>query len=244
MKHLYWIGVVVVIVGGIFIARSINIGPETQTLIPFSQVSTPEEMGQNIFKTLKAEVMHAPFLMLGVTPNAIEDIELWRGFLEAAESAGLKYEMIVVEPKLPYVEIFRSALYIDIKTEMRRFAEGLVAAKDKGLRAIVIVPTIYSSQLLKSNPVDRLQRDFSLPFLSLSATPFPVTKEQELSFDPKCVRGEGVDPEGTSALGCVIASLARATYRKKFEANKLSTQLEKVGTNDYLVLLNRNPSSQ
>lgn len=244
MKHLYWIGVIIVIAGGIFIARSISVSPETQTLIPFSQVATPEDMGQKVFTGLQAEIKQAPVLLLGVTPNSIEDLELWRGFLEAAESAGVKYEIIIVEPKLPYVELFQTAAHFDIKAEMGRFAEGLVAAKEKGLRTVVIVPSIYSSQLLKSNPADRLQKEFSISFLSLSVVKFPLTKEQEASFDPKCVRGDGVDPEGTSPLGCLIINLARPTYRQKMEANKLSTQLERVSKNDYLILLNRNPSSQ
>ena len=163
MKHLYWIGVAVVLGLGIFIARSIRVSPQTITLIPFTQVATPEEMGQMVFASLQGEVKQAPLLMLGVTPNAIEDLELWQGFLAAAENSGLKYEMIVVEPQLPFVEIFHTAIHMDIKSEMRRFSEGLTQAKQKGTRVAVIVPSIYASQLLTKNPVDRLQKEFGQP---------------------------------------------------------------------------------
>lgn len=243
-KYLYWISVVAIVGLGLYFAMSVSVHPETQTILKWSQFSTPEEFGKSVFEQVRADVKKSPVLFLGVTPNKIEDMELWRGFLEANQEPGSKYDVVVVEPMLPYVELFASNMRIDIKEDMSRFVEGVQKARSEGLRVVVIVPNIYSSQLLKKNPVNRLKEDYKMEALSLSATKFPVTREQEESFDPKCVMEEGKDLTGTGPLGCVILNLARRTYRFKMEDNKYSGLMEKLSPADYLILLNRNAGSK
>lgn len=246
MKYLYWLCVVAVLAGGIYFA--VTFSPPavvaTQSRIPFSQVEIAEDFGKSVFEALKTEVTSSPIVLLGVTPNQIEDMELLRGFFEANQEPGSKYDMIVVEPMLPYVELFDSNMRIDIKAEMPRFVEGLQKARAEGLRVAVIVPTIYSSQLLLKNPAARLKNEFKLNFLSISVTKFPVTREQEEAFDPKCVIEEGKDFAGTGPLGCAVQNLARRTYKEKFVDNKLSGFMEQTSPQDYLILFNRNAGSR
>ncbi|NUN06012.1 MAG: hypothetical protein HUU57_09635 [Bdellovibrio sp.] len=240
MKYLYWIGAVAVISLGIYFAANFSIQPESIPKIKFSQFKAPEDLGKNLYESLRLEVREAPLLLFGVTPNAIDDMELVRGFHEANQEPGSKYDMIVVEPMLPYVELFDSSMRIDIKEEMSRFVEGVQKARAEGLRVLVIVPNIYSSQLLQKNPANRLKADYKLDFVSLTVSKFPMTREQELSFEPKCAYEEGKDIAGTGVLGCMIQTLARRTYRKKLEPNQYSGMAEQTGPKDYLILLNRN----
>lgn len=244
MKYLYWVGVIVVLGLGVFLAVNMPERPSSQSKIKFSQVSTPEELGQKIYESLRSEIKNAPLILLGVTPNQIEDMELWRGFFEANQEVGSKYDMIVVEPLLPYVELFHSNMRIDIKEDLPRFIEGVQKARAEGLRVAVIVPNIYSSQLLKKNPANRLKEDYKLDVVSLSVTKFPVTREQEDAFEPKCIMEEGRDPAGTGLLGCMIQNMARRTYMQKFEDNKYSGLMEQISPQDYLILLNRNAGSR
>lgn len=244
MKYLYWISAVAVIALGIFFAVNFSIQPQSIPKIKFSQVSTPEELGKGIYERLRLEVKAAPVVLLGVTPNKIEDMELWRGFFEANQEKGSKYDVIVVEPMLPYVELFDSNMRIDIKEEMPRFVDGVKKALSEGLRVAVIVPNVYSSQLLKKNPANRLKDEFKLDVVSFTVSKFPVTREQEEVFDPKCEMDEGRDLAGTGAFGCMVQNIARKTYRKKFEDNKYSGMMEQTGAKDYLILLNRNAASK
>lgn len=240
MKYLYWIGAVAVIGLGIYFSANFSIQPQSIPKIKFSQVKTPEELGKGVYERLRLEIREAPIVLLGVTPNHIEDMELWRGFFEANQEAGSKYDVIVVEPMLPYIELFNSNMRIDIKDETARFVEGVQKARAEGLRVAVIVPNIYSSQLLKKNPANRLKDEYKLDVVSFSVTKFPVTREQEQAFEPKCVYEEGKDFAGTGPLGCMIQNIARKTYRKKLEQNKYSGVMEQTGAKDYLILLNRN----
>ncbi|MEK2689119.1 hypothetical protein [Bdellovibrio sp. GT3] len=240
MKHLYWIVAVALIALGIFAMSKLNVGPETETKIGFTHVSQPEDMGALVFENLQAQLKAAPVIVLGVTPNKIEEMELVKGFIEKSQEAGSKYDLVIVEPMLPYVELFREAVYIPIKDEMPRLVEGIKKAQSEGLRVAVIVPNIYSSQLLEANPVWKLKNEYQLDVTSLSVSTYPVTREQEQHFEPKCFDGGAVDPAGTSAFGCMVRNTARRTYHKKLEPNKFATLLEQTGPKDYLILFNRN----
>jgi hypothetical protein len=245
MKYLYWVGAAFVIGGIIYLSTLVGSPqPATKTLIKFAQYETPEDFGKAIFTALQAEVKSAPIIMLGVTPNQVEDMEVWRGFMQANQEQGTKYEVIAVEPMLPYVELFPSNLRFNIRDNMPEFVDGVRKAQAEGLRVAIVVPHVYSSKLLKGNPVDRLQNEFHLPILSLTATKFPVTKQQEEFFEPPCLLEESKDLSGTGPLGCTIRQISKKTYKEKFEDNKYSGLLEKVGEKDYLILFNRNAGSK
>ncbi|UYL08633.1 hypothetical protein B9G69_016440 [Bdellovibrio sp. SKB1291214] len=240
MKHLYWIGAVAIIALGLYFTLTFSVGPETTPKIAFTQVSTPEDMGKEILSKLHQEIKDAPIAVLGVTPNKIEDMELWKGFIEANQEVGMKYDVIIVEPMLPYVELFREGVYIAMKDEMSRLVEGVNKARSEGLRVALIVPHIYASQLLESNPVAKLKSDYKLDVTSFTVSTFPVTRDQEQSFEPKCIDSGEVDPAGTAKFGCAIRNAARRTYRKKLEPNKYSSLAEQVGPKDFIILFNRN----
>jgi len=240
MKYIYWIAAVLVIALGVYFSIQFTIAPQSIPKINFSQVAQPEQLGKGVFERLRLEIREAPVVLLGVTPNKIEDVELWRGFFEANQEAGSKYDVIVVESMLPYVEIFPTAMHLQVKEDMPRLVEGIKKAREQGLRVAVIVPNIYSSQLIKNNPASNLKTQYNLDITSFSISKFPVTREQESTFEPLCVDGGAVDPAGTSALGCMIRNMARKTYRKKFEASKFSGLMDQTGGKDYTILLNHN----
>jgi hypothetical protein len=240
MKYLYWVFAALLVAGGIYITVVVSDTPQSVPKIKFTQVQYPEELGQQIFETLKEEIKAAPVVLLGVIPNQIEDIEMWKGFLEANQAPGSRYDVIVVEPMLPYVELLNSNMRIDVKEEMARFVEGVKNARAQGLRVAVITASIYSSQLIPRNPADRLKKEFNFDFVSFSVTKFPVTDEQEKVFEPFCAKEESRDINGTGALGCMIRQVAVKTRRKKFEPNKFSALMEQVTPTDYLILLNKN----
>lgn len=244
MKYIYWICALAVIGTGILFATNFSVQPKTISIIPFSQVDVPEQFGQAVFEKLRTEVKQAPFILWGVTPNYIEDMELVRGFMEANQEAGYIYDVIVVEPELPYVELFHSNMRIDTKNEMDRFASGVKEALAEGHRVVAIVPYIYSSKLVPGNPADRLRKDYGLEVTSFSVSKFASTREQEAEFEPACVLEPQKDLSKLGAFGCMVQELGRKTYRKKIENNKFSGLMEMAGAGDYLILFNRNPGSR
>ncbi|UXR64131.1 hypothetical protein EZJ49_13775 [Bdellovibrio bacteriovorus] len=242
MKYLYWVGAVAVIALGVFFSMNFQIQEKSIPKIKFSQVDIPEKLGKGVYERLRMEIKNAPVVMLGVTPNQIEDLELWRGFMEANQEQGSKYDVIVVDPQLPFVELFASNMRLDVQNEMDRFVEGIKNAQAQGLRVAAIVPYIYSSQLVKKGPALRLKEEHGIDVTSFSVMKFPVTREQEEGFLPLCELDAGRDLAGTGHLGCMVREIARKTYRKKFEENKYSGMMEQSGGKDYIILLNRNAS--
>lgn len=244
MKYLYWLGAIVVVALGIYFStqfsKLVSVEERSILKIKFTQVAVPEDFGKLVFEHLREEVKASPVLFLGVTPNQIEDLELWRGFMEANQEPGSRYDVIVVESMLPYVEIFNNGMHLQIKEDIARLAEGIQKARSQGLRVAVIVPNIYSVQLIPNNPVMRLHDEFKLQATSLTVAKFPLTRDQEKVFEPKCIDSGEVDPAGTSPFGCVIRNSARQTYREKFEPNKYSGLMEQTGPRDYLILFNKN----
>lgn len=240
MKYLYWLGAIAVIALGIYFSTQISVQPDTLPKIKFTQVAVPEDLGKEIAEKLEHEIQKAPIVFLGVTPNKIEDLELLRGFLEANQTPGSKYDVIVVEAQLPYVEIFNNGMHLDLKEDLPRLVEGIKKARSQNLRVAIIGPNIYSTQLVKGNPVARLKEEFKLDITSLSVSKFPLTRDQENVFEPKCIDSGEVDPSGTSAYGCMIRQMARKTYKEKFEANKYSGLMDQTGPKDFTIIFNKN----
>lgn len=239
---LYWITAICVVALGVYFSMNFAIQPRAIPKIKFSQVDTPEVLGKGVFERLRLEIQQADVVLLGVTPNQIEDMELWRGFIDANNQPGSKYDIIVGDPKLPYLELFPEVVHMDIQEEMPRFVEGVKHARANGQRMAVIVPTLYSSKLIRGNPANRLKSNFAIETTSFSAVKFPSTREHEAAFTPKCEMESGKDLAGTGSLGCLLLEIARKTYRKTLEPGRYSGMMEMTGTNDYLVLLNRNPN--
>lgn len=239
MKY-YWWGAAALVAIGLYLAMTVSIQPQSIPKITFSQVVKPADLGKGIAQRMVVEVHDAPVLFLGVTPNSIEDIEMWKGFLEANNQKGLHYDTVIVEGDLAFVEAIPYNVNINLRKEEDRFVTGVKKALSEGLRVAVIVPTIYSSQLLKGSMVNHLKSTYQLDITSFSISRFPTSEEQEIHFEPRCAMEESQDSDGTGALGCMIRGMARKTYRKKLEAGKFSGLMEQTGEKDYVVLFNKN----
>lgn len=238
MKYIYWIVLSLVIVGGLGASVYFGSMKPNQAVIEYTQVETPELMGEAVFKALEAQWKQNSVLFLGVTPNQIEDVELLRGFFELVQKSADAYQVLGVEQNLPYVELLESNLRLDTKAEMDRLVQGIQDARAQGLRVAVVMPTIYSTQTLKHNLAAKLSEK-GLSFVSLSIAKYPITEEQAQSFDPVCAVEVG-DIKGTGPLGCAIRELAQKTYLHKQEPNKFSGMMSQIGEKDYLLIFNKN----
>jgi hypothetical protein len=240
MKYLYILGALLLVSAGIYISMTWELQPPSKAIIAYEQVDSPQDLGTRVAQKLLPELQKQPLVILGVTPNQVEDLEFVRGFLTETSQNNFGYEMVIVEPLLPHIDMIPSQLKIDFKAELNRFASGVTESLSQGLRVAVVVPSIYASQLLAGNPADRLKQEYNLNFISITVSPFPLTAQQAETFDPPCVGEKGHDHTGTGKLGCAIQQVARRAARHKLQQGKYSTMVERFGPEDYLVLLNRN----
>lgn len=238
-KYTYWIVATLIMGSLIYLISRPELEPQNLPKIKFTQVENPAVFGEAIFKQLHAEVSQSPILFLGVTPEHLEDLEVWKAFLNANTEQGMRYDMVIVESQLPHVDMIPATMKIELKTEMDRFAEGVKAARERNLRVAVIMPTIYASQLLSRNPADVLKNEKALQFTSFSIVKFPASLDKEATFQPAC-SVDKEDREGTGPLGCLVRTKARKTYREKLEPGNFSGLMDQVDKDDYMVLFNRN----
>ena len=236
MNKIYWTIVALIAVFGISFAVYFGAQPRSIQKIKYSEVSDPAELGKAVYTRLREEIRQAPILFLGVTPDSQEDYIVWRSFLENNQDPGYKYDLVSIEPMLPYKTLIPFGGEIDIKTQGQQLLEGLKNAQASKIRTVFILPSIYISQLIKENPIAMIKKDLNVNLTTIAITKFPRTREDEAGFDPACVTEN--DIRGTGALGCAIFESARKSYRKKHDPKKYSAILDQVGLSDYLFLIN------
>lgn len=226
---------------GIGVSVYFGIQPKAVPKITLSGFENPEEMGQAIFKRLRLEIQSASILFLGVIPEQKAHYQIWQQLLQESIQPGWKYDQIVIEKNLPYIELLTKnsapAELLDLKADFDRLAVGLKKAVAEKKRVVIIAPSIYISHLLKGNTVDRLQNEHNLKVVSFSSSTFPLSSDQEKNMDIPCVVNEQ-DHSGAGLLGCFIVKSSRITYRKKKVLGKYPGLVDQVGSQDYLVLFN------
>ena len=243
MKYLYWISAAAVVAIGLYIATSVRFEVPTSTRILFQQYESPDALAMVLQQNFQTELQAHAVVFLGVTPEKPEDIELWQAFLNQLKGTPNEFQVVVAEKKLPYVENIPGAVAIDVTTERQRFVEGIELARQQNLRTAVILPYHYSSQMIAGNPVNVLKTQ-GWDILSLTALKFPVTRQQESTFQPACLLEERQDPAKTGTLGCTVIRFSQKTYQEKFLDNQYSSFTEQISPTDFLILMNRNSGSR
>lgn len=240
MKHLYWAFLIILIVLGLGVSIYFGLSPKPVPKIKPSQVETPERFGEAISQRLWAEIKDAQLIVLGVEPESFEDMKIWKGFLDSLSAAPLKYATIIMEPRLIHRGLIPHSDEIDINQDFARFVEGLKVALGFNQRIAVIVPTIYASQAIPANPINRLKAEIKMPFVSISIVQPTLTRDEENKSTFPCVTGSG-DTRGLGSFGCLVQGKSRSLYRKKFESGKYLGLMDQIGSTDYLVLFRQVP---
>lgn len=237
MKWLYVTVSTLVVVLGISASVYFGAQPRTVPLIKLSYFNEPEKIAEAIVSIAGLKIMEAPVLFLGVHPHSETDMKIWKAFLDKNSHPGLKYDVVVMDPNLPYKNMIAANSEIDIKDDRPRFIEGLKAAQEKNLRIAIIVPTIYSSQLIKQNPVDLLKAEGQFKPVSMSLVPFKLYADEKENPIYPCIVER--DVEGTGPLGCAIQIKERSLRVKKEKAHDWAGMMDLVGENDYLVFVQK-----
>jgi hypothetical protein len=125
---------------------------------------------------------------------------------------------------------------IPTKDDFEVFYQGVQQALASGKRIAIIVPTIYSVQMIPGNLVQNYKAKAAVAPMSLSLSDFPRHRETELKeLTNRCVV-EGVDQTGVGPFGCLVLQTARGNYRQHFHAGDWIGLVNQIGLKDYLVL--------
>src|SRR5690606_17958839 len=100
------------------------------------------------------------------------------------------------------------------KEDVPGFSELVAQKIQAGKRVAVLVPTIYSVQLIPENFVFHYKKLNQITPMSLSLSDFPRNREDEKLMPYPCIV-EVVDQTGVGPFGCMIVQTARSNYRKR-----------------------------
>lgn len=235
MKYVYgvFIGVLTVFALGWVIHLTIEGKPVAK--IKLSEFASEADFAKAISMRLRQELKDHSIVFLGVDPEEASHFQLWSDFLKLQIEPGWKFDEIIVEQGLTHrFPLALNEKIFDFKAKETELKFLWQSEEYKNKRMAVIVPHIYSSQLIKDNPVQRLKMNPNEGrFLSLNAAPF-AQKADLPSVNRVPCSAEGADISGQSPLGCAIRKKSMFWSKPLKEGVRLGI-VEQVGLHDFMV---------
>ncbi len=234
-KRIFWVLVSLVALAGLTTMIYFGIQPRPISKIQLSKFESHTVLANSLLLRLREEIKHSPVLFLGVDPTHPEHYEIWQEFLKQNHEQGFAYDILVQEQALE-TDLFPTAQKVATKEDFPVFMHGIQAAVGQGHRVAVILPLIYSVQMIRGNVARNYNTQVQSPEVatSFSLTDFPRNRDQEKDMNHRCIV-EGVDETGLGPFGCMVVQTARANYRKHYEPGEAVGLVNQIGQRDYLV---------
>ncbi len=245
MKISSWIyysiaGTVVVL--GVSVALFFGAKPRSLPKISFSHFESPEDFGANIYKRLRLEINSHHLLFLGVQPQEIAHLLIWKGFLASLETSN-KFNLVIADKSLGEIKEIEINETVSLQENPEEIAEYLKKIILSSKKIIILAPTSYLSYLIRNNFQSFLreavygssEKIFDVNWLTFSLSRFANKGEEEKSIPFSCNTSPH-DIDGSSELGCLILTKSKVNYRKKRISNKYPGMLDQIGSKEYLAL--------
>lgn len=234
MKYIY--GIFVGLITLVALGWIIHLGLEGKPLakIKLSEFKSEAEVAQAFAMRLRQEVKDHPIVFLGVDPEEATHLDIWKSFIALNKEPGWQFDEVLVEKNLGLVKALGlGERTLDIKEKETELKYLWQSPEYQKKRIALIVPSVYASQLLKDNPVQRLKSNPNEGrILSISLVPLaPNAESKDIQRIP-CV-AEGVDYTGQSALGCVIRKKSMFWSKPMKQGVRLGV-LEQFGLHDFI----------
>jgi hypothetical protein len=203
--------------------------------IKLSHFESAEQIAASVLLILHEEIKSHSVIFIGVEPDQMSHIEIADQFLQLSQKdqdQQMHFSEVYIEPKLAKGPFLATAISMDIKSESQKLIQK---AKKNNTKLLLVVPTIYSTQLIKEAPVSQLKLSSGLPMMSISMVPLFIGNNELRTWDVPCVR-DG-DQSGESPLGCAVRDRAVVIGYNKVKKGKIAGQLEQYGIEDYLLFL-------
>lgn len=235
MKTKSLIALFVFLVGtGIFFTIKFGLKPRPLAIIDLSSFGAPTQFAEAIEFRLREEIKKMPVLIFGYQPERPNQLEIIKEFIRTNTEPGMKYDTVVADENLTLPPEVTVAEKIDSVNRVEVLASGLKAALEQNRRILILLPTVYSTQMLGGNVADILRKQYQVPFTSFSIVELPRTREEEKAVSIPCITTDS-DTSGPGVLGCAALQTGRMNYRKKREAGKWTGLMDQRGASDFLI---------
>ncbi len=199
--------------------------PEPIPIMKPSYFKSAAEIGATVYRHFYAPIEQEKLVVFGVPPQPEWQREIVRGFLQAAAAQGRPFDVVLEEGEMPDLDLtgipVAQVLKVQSNTDTQAtLIDALHAAKASGKRVLFYTAGVFSSHLLKENPLNRVENLLGgKKFFSITSTPLALNPSDEFLVDPPCV-GHERDEQGTSALGCEILRSGREQYARNRKSAK------------------------
>lgn len=234
IKKIYIVMLVLIGLGGLSFLIQLSLKGKAVVKIAWSDFASEDEVANAISMRLRQELKDHNVVFLGVEPGSKNQLSIFKKWVNLNTEPGWKFDEVFIEPELVFrQEVWPEAKIFDIRKDQETFVQLVRDLKKTNHRVVVVVPQIYSSQLIVDNPVKRVikeseQEILSITLVAIDNTELPCT-------------AEGADYTGQSALGCVVKEKLFFTKNKKTKSGVLwSGMLEQYGLSDFLMFI-KNP---
>ena len=237
-KALYWVIAVVAAAMIVFVYIMVGEAPRTLPKITISYFVDEQEIASSVGKRLFQERGGQTHFFIGIEPDKHEQLKI-ASALKTEFEKGAPFTKVFVDEELALskelLAEFKMTDMIPLKEDIYKLGEKLRALEKDGVSYLVITANIYTSSLLKKNPIAVLRENFQLQPLVFSIGYLPVSPADEKNMQFAC---NTEDRNGTSDWGCVVVNKSRSV-RRKINLNKDKPWIglmDLTGERDYMIL--------
>ncbi len=236
-----WVLTVMVVSIGAFFYLIQDEKSATSAIVPPQFFTDEAEMTEAIRNNLPPEVFGSRHFWIGLEPDKSEQIGVAAALIQKIKLQN-PIAKIIVDQELGLKPAELQMLgYTDLifaKENIYLIGEKLQQLEKQKTGYIFISAAIYTTSLLKKNPIGLLKDQYGIKPVSFSFAYLPVSTEDEKDMVFGCSTD---DHSGTAAWGCVVVNRARFARRKYSAGNSKSwfALLDQTEENSFILLLRK-----
>lgn len=207
-------------------------GEKTLPKIKLSYFKSNHEVAESIHLRLQQEISKEKYFWFGIEPGHKNQLEIIAELKNAMEKENGPFDLVYMDQELKLSEF--KFPQISIKDNWGQLAKDVHATAGK--RVLIITAAIYSTNLIKENPIHKVNEASGLRPMTFSMGYFAAKPEEEKNNVFPCMTD---DKEGVAAWGCVVVNKARS-QRRRINPEKLDLTvglMDLTGEKDYMVLV-------
>lgn len=238
--RLYLPAMVLVLTIGMLFVLKFGYAKTPPVIMKPSHVGSPAELGEVVFRRFYQPIRETQLIAFGIPPQPAWHREILEGFLRSAKREGAGFDVVIAEDQMPAFDMkdLDGLQVVKVPTNTQtnsELVEALQAANGK--RALLYLPSIFSTHILKHNLINKLEETYNTKIMSFTTAPLPLAPDQEYLVEPACLGAER-DVQSTSDLGCEILRAGRTYYRKKVSQETWAAIMNQPSpTEDYLLMV-------
>ena len=238
---LFWAIGVIVSAMVVFVYLFISDAPKTVPKINLSYFVDEQEVVDSVTKRLAQEISGNRNYWIGIEPERAEQYPVVIRLVEALSKIA-KPKKVLVDAELALPQDIVNALgaseTVAVKDNTADVGQRLNEFEKNSSGYILITASIYSTSLLKDNPLHKFNEKYQPAPMTFSFALFADTPENEGKLLFKC---DTEDHSGTRDWGCFSLNKARAVRRKIDQKNSKPWMglMDLTGERDYAILLKK-----